>query len=258
MHRDFSGATCLLIDLDDCLYRSHDIADIVRHEIQDYMVQNLGVSVSDVQATTLEMYTTYGTTMAGLVANGHEIDVDHWHKTVHHNALDYETLLQPDPALRELLLSIPVPKWVLTNADTVHAQLCLDRLGIRDCFEEVFDFEWMQAEGTRQGIITPSMAVLCKPNPQAYTCVLKHLKREASQVAFFDDSTRNIMAAQQLGIFTVLVGKDEPHPGADLSVLSMHHLPLALPSLFKEVQPNGKPELDKELVLQAACNAAAV
>lgn len=49
--------------------------------------------------------------------------------------LDYETLLQPDPALRALLASIPVPKYILTNADAVHTQRCLARLGIADCFQ---------------------------------------------------------------------------------------------------------------------------
>jgi hypothetical protein len=31
--------------------------------------------------------------------------------------------------------SIDLPKYILTNADQKHAEMCLDRLGIRDCFK---------------------------------------------------------------------------------------------------------------------------
>lgn len=35
----------------------------------------------------------------------------------------------------QMLRSVPVPKWVFTNADVKHAERCLDRMGIRDCFQ---------------------------------------------------------------------------------------------------------------------------
>ena len=40
-------------------------------------------------------------------------------------------ILQPDPALRALLLSLPLPKVVFTNADRVHAERCMSILGIQ-------------------------------------------------------------------------------------------------------------------------------
>lgn len=49
--------------------------------------------------------------------------------------------LQPDPALRALLDSIPLPKHIFTNADRRHAERCLSLLGIRDCFDSVICFE---------------------------------------------------------------------------------------------------------------------
>jgi len=67
-------------------------------------------------------------------AESHQIDYDHWHGHVH-GRLEYEVLLQPDPALRELLCSIDLPRFVFTNADKAHAARCLARLGIADCFQ---------------------------------------------------------------------------------------------------------------------------
>ncbi len=100
-----------------------------------YMVQHLGYSESDVSSHTTTLYLQHGTTMAGLVARGHSIDYDHWHAHVHHVPLQYDELLQPDPQLRALLQAIPLPKYILTNADRVHAKRCLARLGIEDCFQ---------------------------------------------------------------------------------------------------------------------------
>jgi len=69
-----------------------------------------------------------------LQANGFNIAYDHWHKLVH-GSLPYERLLKKDEELRDLLSSIPMPKYVFTNADKKHAETCLRLLGIDDLFE---------------------------------------------------------------------------------------------------------------------------
>ena len=67
-------------------------------------------------------------------ATGYDIDADDWHKHVHH-ALPYEKYLKKDDALRGLLQQIPLPKYVFTNGDQKHAEICLRLLGITDCFK---------------------------------------------------------------------------------------------------------------------------
>lgn len=67
-------------------------------------------------------------------ATGYTIDFDHWHQHVHWN-LPYDEYLTSDPKLRELLCSIELPRFVFTNADERHASICLDKLGIADCFQ---------------------------------------------------------------------------------------------------------------------------
>lgn len=67
-------------------------------------------------------------------ASGHNIDFDHWHRVVH-GTLPYDAHLAPDTRLRETLCSIELPRYVFTNADQRHATVCLDKLGIADCFQ---------------------------------------------------------------------------------------------------------------------------
>ena len=57
-----------------------------------------------------------------------------WHADVHHR-LPYTKLLRRDDALRDMLQSISLPKFVFTNADKKHAQICLELLGIADLFQ---------------------------------------------------------------------------------------------------------------------------
>ena len=71
---------------------------------------------------------------AGLVEHGYQIDFDDWHAYVH-GTLPYERLLAEDSAMRALLQSIPLPKYVFTNADRAHAERCLRLMGITDLFQ---------------------------------------------------------------------------------------------------------------------------
>ena len=100
----------------------------------DYMEQKLAIPKDQIAPMCLEYYTTYGTTMAGLVEKGYQIDFDDWHAAVH-GTLPYHRLLKRDKGLRQLLQSIPLPKYVFTNADRKHADTCLELMGVADLFE---------------------------------------------------------------------------------------------------------------------------
>ncbi|EFJ45366.1 hypothetical protein VOLCADRAFT_82194 [Volvox carteri f. nagariensis] len=223
----------LLVDLDDTLYRVHQIPAIVKQRIQEYMVKKLGIPQDEVAAKTTELYLAYGTTLAGLVATGYRIDYDDWHEFVHQGALDYDTLLQPDPSLRDILCSIDLPKYILTNANRVHTERALARMGLSDCFQGMFYFENVMELAASHGFDV-AHGVLCKPNPRIYQLVAEQLGVGLSEIIFFDDSTRNVASAHGLGCMTVLVGSDKPCPGADLSLPTMHDLPAAMPELLDQ------------------------
>ncbi len=68
-------------------------------------------------------------------ATGFKIDFNQWHQEVHYGNLEYASLIRPDAELRELLFSIDLPKYIFTNADAKHAEICLEKLGVQDCFQ---------------------------------------------------------------------------------------------------------------------------
>lgn len=228
----FQHIHCILFDLDDTLYRVETVAKIVRSNIERYMVEELNIPQANVSFMTNDLYVKYGTTMAGLVAAGYQLDFQHWHDRVH-GTLDYSKLLTADKHLRDILQSINLPKYILTNADAKHTEACLEKLGIADCFEGTYCFETIMAKSHILTGCPLKHPVLCKPNPQVYELVLKDLKLPAESVMFFDDSIRNVSSAHDCGITSVLVGKDTPTPGADMVIPSLLQLPSLLPELFE-------------------------
>lgn len=76
--------------------------------------------------------------------------------------------------------------------------------------------------------------VVCKPEKSAFQLAMRQAGLvDAQDVIFLDDSTRNIQAAHDLGMYSVLVGVEgSAHAGADLAVVSLHELGNHLPHLF--------------------------
>uniref|UniRef100_A0A1D1ZDD5 Uncharacterized protein C24B11.05 n=1 Tax=Anthurium amnicola TaxID=1678845 RepID=A0A1D1ZDD5_9ARAE len=184
---------CLLFDLDDTLYPlSSGIATECRKNIEDYMVEKLGIEEDKVPDLCNLLYKNYGTTMSGLRAIGYNFDYDDYHSFVH-GRLPYDKL-KPDPVLRNLLLGLPIRKVIFTNGDKVHAAKVLGRLGLDDCFEGIICFETLNPPAEeasddhtndnifdivghflRSGAGTelPKTPILCKPSEDAMEQALK-------------------------------------------------------------------------------------
>ncbi|XP_058109609.1 uncharacterized protein LOC131252868 [Magnolia sinica] len=259
---------CLLLDLDDTLYPySSGLATSCRKNIEDYMIEKLGIDKSKISDMCNLLYKNYGTTMAGLRAVGYEFDYDEYHSFVH-GRLPYENL-KPDPVLRNLLLSLPLRKVIFTNADKIHAAKALSRLGLEDCFEGIICFETLnqpkdsspsdenesEVEGSSltssTGIfdiiehfsqpnaaldLLPRTPVLCKPSESAFEHALKIANINPQRTMFFDDSVRNIQAAKRVGLHTVLVGTSHRTNGADFALESIHNIREAVPELWEEAE----------------------
>ncbi|KAJ3687682.1 hypothetical protein LUZ61_016846 [Rhynchospora tenuis] len=247
---------CLLFDLDDTLYPySSGIAAACTKNIQDYMVEKLGIEESKILELSNLLYKNYGTTMAGLRAVGYQFDYDDYHSFVH-GKLPYEKI-KPDPVLRSILLSLPIRKLIFTNGDKVHAIKALKRLGLEDCFEGIICFETLNqpfspTENSKEtqnifdivghfaqpepGVELPKTPVLCKPSIKAMEYALKIANINPQRTIFFEDSTRNILAGKQVGLHTVLVGKSHRSQGADYALESLHNIREALPELWVEAE----------------------
>ncbi|PON38590.1 HAD hydrolase, subfamily IA [Parasponia andersonii] len=265
---------CLLFDLDDTLYPlSSGLATECRKNIEDYMVEKLGIDGSKIAQLGNLLYKNYGTTMAGLRAVGYDFDYDEYHSFVH-GRLPYENL-KPDPVLRHLLLSLPYRKIIFTNADKVHAAKALSRLGLEGCFEGIICFETLNPihkntvsddeddiefvrldntadvnntiTSTRSVIFDiinhfdqpnpnsglPKTPIVCKPSESAIERALKIANLNPQRTMFFDDSVRNIQAGKRVGLHTVLVGTSQRVKGADYALESIHNIREALPELWE-------------------------
>jgi putative hydrolase of the HAD superfamily len=122
------------------------------------MRTHLGISQSEVDVLTQELYFKYGTTMAGLAAMGYQLDFDHYHAHVH-GSLDYQNLLSAQPETRQTLADLAVQKHILTNADAKHTAACLERMGLTDCFQVRASLQKQSNTSRMRGLLGSSLAV---------------------------------------------------------------------------------------------------
>ncbi|KAK7350286.1 hypothetical protein VNO77_08710 [Canavalia gladiata] len=260
-------------NLDDTLYPLNSgLANATVKNIEDYMVEKLGIEPSKTDELINLVYNNYGTTMAGLRAIGYDFDHDEYYSFVH-GRLPYENL-KPDPVLRNLLLSLPYRKLIFTNSDKVHAVKALKRLGLENCFEGITcfetlnpihkiivsdkedDIEYNGSSSTNQtpnnGVkssqifdimehfaqsdpneLLPKTPIICKPSENAFELALEIANLNPQKTLFFDDSVRNIQAGKRVGLHTVLVGRSQRVKGADYAMESIHSLKEAMPGLWE-------------------------
>ncbi|KAK7262480.1 hypothetical protein RJT34_30054 [Clitoria ternatea] len=249
---------CLLFDLDDTLYPlSSGMSRQIAKNIEEYMLQKLGMEAAKVPALCQSLYKTYGTTMAGLRAIGYDFAYDDFHSFVH-GRLPYNTLLKPDYVLRGILQSLPIRKIIFTNADSNHAYRALQSLGLEDCFESIISFDTLNSsnninpsvdtdgrpikaeifdfyEYTRQpdsDVVLPRTPVVCKPFDDAFENVFKLADIDPQRTLFFDDSIRNLLTAKRSGLHTVAVGTAVRSAGVDHALESIHNIREAFPELW--------------------------
>ena len=213
----------LLFDLDETLYpTTSGLWNAIAQRMQDYMVDRLGIPADQADTIRRSYFEKYGTTLKGLQAN-YQVDAVDFLRYVHDIPLD--KVLEPDPALRPLLLSLPQKKWICTNADRGHAQRVLNYLGVKDCFAgitDIIDADFDPKPSTTFYQTALSMAGMQDPQ----SCVL------------FDDLPRNLETASIMGLTTVLVRLEAvraalPVPYASLMVPSVHALPEVFPELWE-------------------------
>ncbi|KAH7331540.1 hypothetical protein KP509_20G039400 [Ceratopteris richardii] len=215
---------CLIFDLDDTLYPlSSGISVSCANNILEFMVERLHIPAEEALPLKRRLYKAHGTSMAGLVSLGYTFDFDEFHQFVH-GRLPYDVLC-PDLALRSLLLSLPHRKLVFTNADRIHAEKVLSRLGVQDCFERVICFETFNKKGCAN--------IVCKPSLEAFQRALSIAGVDPSRTLFFDDSLRNIEVARLTGLRAVLVGQSVRGMPC---IETVHDLKNALPILWQTIE----------------------
>lgn len=205
--------TSVFFDLDDTLYPAKSgLWGSIRERINLYMCERLGIPPEQASSLRQKYLEQYGTTLRGLYHH-YDLDVGEFLHFVHDLPLrDY---IQPIPGLRPVLETLPARKFIFTNADQAHAQRVLNVLELEDCFDGVLDIVEMWPH--------------CKPMPASFEMIL-NLAGETTpgRCALIDDLPRNVQAARQHGIFSILYGATAPHPGADAVLTDWSSLPALL------------------------------
>ncbi|XP_059431090.1 uncharacterized protein LOC132164573 [Corylus avellana] len=221
---------CLIFDLDDTLYSSKiGIAEALKKNIDDFLVEKFGFPESKASTLRAELFKTYGSSLAGLRALGYDIDADDYHSFVH-GRLPYD-LIKPDSQLRNLLRSITQRKIIFTNSDRNHAVKALDRLGLKDCFEQIICFETMNPNLSRS-TRPDEFPVLLKPSMDAMKIALDVADVDPRRTLFLDDNVHNVAAGKALGLRTVLVGKSVKTKEADYVLETVHSLAQVIPEVW--------------------------
>ncbi|XP_027165133.1 uncharacterized protein LOC113765229 [Coffea eugenioides] len=243
---------CIIFDLDDTLYSSETgIGEALKRNIDDFLVEKCGFHESKASSLRVELFQAYGSSLAGLRALGYDVDADDYHSVVH-GRLPYD-LIKPDPQLRKLLLTIKQRKIIFTNSDRVHAMNALDRLGIRDCFEQIICFETMNpnlSKSTRPD----EFPVVLKPSLEAMNIAIDVAKVDPRRTLFLDDSVRNVAAGKAVGLRTVLVGKATKIGGADYALETVTNLVQVIPEIwFNNIgEDDGRIDEDDERIGRTA------
>lgn len=207
----------LFFDLDDTLYsNTNGLWGAIRERMNQFITERLGLPLEEVARLRSHYFETYGTTLRGLQTH-HNVDAYEFLAYVHD--LPLGAYLEADPELRALLLSLPQPKWILTNADANHARRVLGILGVTDCFTGILDIHALNYH--------------CKPQVEAYQQAMTLVgEGDPRRCVLFDDSPRNLAPALELGFTTILVGTCEPNPAACRFLRSLKELPRVMPELW--------------------------
>ncbi len=204
-------------DLDDTLYdKSSGLWEAIRQRMSLYMHERLGMSWDVIPTLRRHYFETYGTTLRGLQIHN-QVNEDDYLAYVHD--LPLHEFIQPDPELRQMLSTMPLRRFIFTNADRDHAQRVLHTLGVADCFDAIIDVRAIQ--------------FYCKPEREAYQLALKIAQVEQPQdCIYLDDSLANLATARKMGFYTVLVGQDGNEPQVDLSLRHVKELRQKMPNLW--------------------------
>ncbi|KAL8265069.1 hypothetical protein R6Q59_023199 [Mikania micrantha] len=257
---------CLLFDVDDTLYPLNSgLSAECTKNIKEYMVNKLDIEEAKVPELCVQLYSDYGTTMAGLRALGYDFDHDDYHRFVH-GRLPYE-YLKPDPVLRSLLNNLPLRKVIFSNANEAHVAEVLGRLGLEDCFDDVICFETLNSNNqTTDPPITgdnsneligllPKSPIVCKPSENAFEQAFKMAKVNPQKTLFFDDSIHNIQTAKLTGLSTVLVGSSQHKNGVDHALESIHNIKEAVPELWESVNKSNDVRLSRKITAETPVEA---
>ncbi|HKG74118.1 MAG TPA: pyrimidine 5'-nucleotidase [Aestuariivirgaceae bacterium] len=196
MSRGFDHIEAWVFDLDNTLYpASCRLFGQIDQRMAEFIGALLKVDRAEAKRIQKGFFHEHGTTLRGLMTV-HGIAPEAFLKFVHD--IDHSAV----PAAPELALALktlPGRKLVFTNGTCYHAERVLDRLGIRELIDDVFDI-------VHCGFIP-------KPQREPYVKFVERTGIAPERAAMFEDIARNLEPPHELGMTTVLVQSPENTDG---------------------------------------------
>ena len=199
--------TVWVFDLDNTLYpASCNLFKQVDARMAAFIAEALSITEDEARALQKQYYRIHGTTLRGLMVE-HGMKADRFLEFVH--AIDV-TAIPPNPALGLAIDALHGRKLIFTNGSTRHAENVLERLGIADRFEAIFDIV--------------AADYVPKPNPLAYETLLHHHDFAPMAACMIEDLPRNLVPAAALGMTTVLIKGHHELTEIDAAGDHIHHV----------------------------------
>ena len=185
-----------IFDLDNTLYPPEEnIFSQIDKKMTSFISNSLDISIDEAYEIQKENFVNHGTTLAGFMNDkNNKINPDKFLEYVHD--IDLSTL-RKDNKLREVLLLIPGKKYIFTNGTKHHAEKVLKKLNLENIFQSIF--------GIKEANYLP------KPNVKTYNLFLKNNKIDPKTSIMFEDMSRNLVPAKELGMTTVLLKRELPN-----------------------------------------------
>ena len=202
---EFRHVSVWIFDLDNTLYSSAcGLFGQIDARMTAFVAELMDLSQPEARAIQKQYYRDYGTTLNGLMQS-HGVDPEDYLRFVHDIDL---SPLERSEALGAGLARLTGRRYVFTNGCRRHANRVLDRLGLAQHFDDIWDIR--------------TTGFCPKPNPAAYDTILSRANAPARNAAMFDDVARNLVPAHALGMTTVWLrnGSDWSKQGPGFPVAS--------------------------------------
>lgn len=177
-----------VFDLDNTLYHADcNLFGRIDVKMGEYLAHFLKVDQTEARRIQKDYFKRFGTTLNGLIKL-HGADPEDFLHFVHDIDL---SPIRENPDLKGLLRRLSGKKYVFTNGDVPYALRVLEKIGISDEFDGIFDI-------AQAGYIP-------KPAPETYQTFVKRFGLDPERAIMFEDMARNLIPASQMGMTTVWI-----------------------------------------------------
>lgn len=181
-----------IFDLDNTLYPPEVLLwKRVDDRIERYVRKRLRVDPAEARSIRTGYLREFGTTLRGLM-HYHGVGPEEYLEYVHD--VPIPEIVPARPELSAMLSALPGRRVVFTNGSASYAERVLSALGVLDRMDDIFGIEFMEYRA--------------KPSPYPYAKLLRATGAAARDSLLCEDLRENLVPAQDLGVFTVLVTRE--------------------------------------------------